>query len=145
MKDCSKYSKKQWTLCKFTLKNCINSQLLPISLHFSVFIWIFFPPGSGSSRENECGSMWIRIHSPGFHPHCSDWEYQYGMRKQCDPTFKKKSLNKYFYTERSFCLFWSSFASFYLHSLAEIQRNLRQIIPVHNKQEIQTCNTKTVT
>ena len=49
-------SKKQWRLCKFTLKIWINLQLLPIFLHFSVFILQIFPPGSGSRSENECGS-----------------------------------------------------------------------------------------
>ena len=45
------------------LKIWINLRLLPIFLHFSCFFGQFFPPGSRS--ENECGSMWIRIHSPG--------------------------------------------------------------------------------
>ena len=59
-------SKKQWSLCKFTLKNLIMLQLLAISLHFSVFSGQIYPTGSGSGsrRENECGSMRIRIHSP---------------------------------------------------------------------------------
>ena len=46
----------------------------PISLHFCCFYWKNFPLvdpyphiecGSGSRRENECRSMWIRIHNPG--------------------------------------------------------------------------------
>ena len=32
---------------------------------FSIVIFNFFPPGSGSRRENECGSKGIGIHSPG--------------------------------------------------------------------------------
>ena len=37
-------------------------------LAFYLFFLRIFPPesGSGASRENECGSMRIRIHSPGF-------------------------------------------------------------------------------
>ena len=34
---------------------------------FLFFSLKFFPPGSGSSRENKWGSMRIRIHSPGLH------------------------------------------------------------------------------
>ena len=59
--------KNQWSLCKFTFKNWINLQLCSIFLHFSVFIWKTFPPGSGSRRENEFGSMRIQIHSPAYY------------------------------------------------------------------------------
>ena len=50
-------SKNQWSLCKFTLKIWINLQLLPIFIHFCVFLQLF-PPGfaSGSKSENEWGS-----------------------------------------------------------------------------------------
>ena len=30
---------------------------MTISLHFSVFMWKFFPPRSGSRKWNECGSV----------------------------------------------------------------------------------------
>ena len=36
-------------------------------LHFSVYFLQIFVPGSGSRRENECGSMRIRIHSPAYY------------------------------------------------------------------------------
>ena len=35
---------------------------------FVVVIFQFFPPGSGSGRESECGSKRIRIHSPAINP-----------------------------------------------------------------------------
>ena len=35
-------------------------------LSFFQFYFYFLPPGSGSSRQNECGSMRIWIHSPAF-------------------------------------------------------------------------------
>ena len=51
-------------MCRFTLTNLINLQLLPISLHFSVFtVFEKFSP----RRKNKYGSMRIRIHSPGIY------------------------------------------------------------------------------
>ena len=58
--------KNQWSLCKFTFKNWINLQLCSIFLHFSVFIWKTFPPGSGSAygmRIRIQEGKWIRIHA----------------------------------------------------------------------------------
>ena len=41
-------------------------QLLPVPGYRTniLFIFYIFSPGSGPRRENECGSMQIRIHSP---------------------------------------------------------------------------------
>ena len=49
---------------------------------FSAFIWKIFPPGSGSKRDNKCGSMQIRIHSPAdkYSQHlltCLEWSYHF--------------------------------------------------------------------
>ena len=65
IKECSKV-KKQWTLCKFTLKNWRSLQFLPISLHFFFFYLKIFPPGSrsGSAYFQEEKWMRIRINSP---------------------------------------------------------------------------------
>ena len=132
-------------LVQFIQQSWIKLQLYQSPCIF-LFLFEFFslldPDLAGKMNADPCGSGYIAL---AFTHIVRIERTSTVCVNSVIPLLKRKSLNKYFYTERSFCLFWSSFASFYLHSLAEIQRNLRQIIPVHNKQEIQTGNTKTVT
>ena len=69
-------SKKQWSLCKFTFFKLNKDAVISNFLAFFQFLVDKFTlldldphiecwSGSVSKRENECGSMRIRIHSPG--------------------------------------------------------------------------------
>ena len=51
-------------LVQIYLNNCNKNTIITNFLLFSVIIFKFFLAGPGSRRENECGSLRIRIHSP---------------------------------------------------------------------------------